>query len=327
MLGGDANLREVDARAGASDLHNDAAGLVTRFPREVSGLDSMPSAVAERAGSPVPPGDLRGGEAWIDFRGPPGTVPTVSFSDVVRGRFAPGTFRDRVVVVGATAPTLRDVHATPVGGGSLMAGAEVQANAIWTAMHGAPLRSAPRGVNLLLVALMALIAPLLALRLPALVAGLVAPVAGALFAVGAQLAFEAGLVVAVVPPLAALVIGTVGAIAWSQLAESRARRAVARDNELLEARVRERTQELRDTQVEVLQRLGVAVEWRDAETGLHIERIGRFCERLALAVGHVGGGGRAAAPRERAARRRQGRHPRSHPHQARPARRETSGPR
>ena len=29
----------------------------------------------------------------------------------------------------------------------------------------------------------------------------------------------------------------------------------------------------------------MAVEWRDAETGLHIERIGRFCERLALAVG------------------------------------------
>ena len=33
-------------------------------------------------------------------------------------------------------------------------------------------------------------------------------------------------------------------------------------------------------------RLGVAVEWRDAETGEHIDRIGRFCERLALAVGH-----------------------------------------
>jgi putative two-component system response regulator len=89
----------------------------------------------------------------------------------------------------------------------------------------------------------------------------------------------------VVAPRAALVVGGVGTIAWSQLAESRARRAVARDNEVLEARVRERTRELWDTQIEVLQRLGVAVEWRDAETGLHIERIGRFCQRLALEVG------------------------------------------
>ena len=87
------------------------------------------------------------------------------------------------------------------------------------------------------------------------------------------------------PPLVGLTVAVVGTIAWSQLAESRARHAVARDNQLLEERVRERTGELRQTQVEILQRLGVAVEWRDAETGLHIERIGNFCERLALAIG------------------------------------------
>jgi putative two-component system response regulator len=54
---------------------------------------------------------------------------------------------------------------------------------------------------------------------------------------------------------------------------------------VLERRVRERTEELWQTQVEVLQRLGVAIEWRDAETGRHIERIGAFCERLAVEVG------------------------------------------
>jgi putative two-component system response regulator len=104
------------------------------------------------------------------------------------------------------------------------------------------------------------------------------PIAGGLFLVGAQLAFDAGLIVDVVGPLAALFVGGVGTIAWSQL-------VVSRDNEVLERRVRERTQELWETQIEVLQRLGVAVEWRDAETGIHIERIGRFCERLALQAG------------------------------------------
>jgi hypothetical protein len=203
----------------------------------------------------------------------------------VRGHFAPGTFRDRIAVVGASAPTLRDVHATPVGGGDLMSGAEVQANAIWTAIHGFPLRSAPPFVAYLLIALMALVAPLLGLRFAAPVAALGAVLAAGLFAVAAQVAFDAGSIVPVVPALVALIVGTVGAIAWSQLAESRARRAVTRDNEVLEARVRERTRELEETQVEVLQRLGIAIEWRDAETGLHIERIGHFCERLALEVG------------------------------------------
>jgi response regulator RpfG family c-di-GMP phosphodiesterase len=109
--------------------------------------------------------------------------------------------------------------------------------------------------------------------------------AGVAFLAGAQAAFELGRIVDVAAPLVALLAGAAGAVAWSEVAESRARRRVTRDNELLELRVRERTSELREAEREIAHRLGVAVEWRDAETGTHIERIGRLCERLALEVG------------------------------------------
>ena len=56
-------------------------------------------------------------------------------------------------------------------------------------------------------------------------------------------------------------------------------------NELLERRVRERTEELRETQLEVVRRLALAAESRDGDTGQHIERMSRLCERLALAIG------------------------------------------
>ncbi len=102
---------------------------------------------------------------------------------------------------------------------------------------------------------------------------------------GAQLAFQAGMVVNVVAPLVTLAVSAVAFIAWSQLTERRTRLLVQRDNELLEARVRERTEELRRTQLEIVRRLGAAVEWRDADTGEHVDRIGRFAEALALAVG------------------------------------------
>ncbi len=286
VLGGDANLRRIGARAAASDLSNDASGSITRFSHEVSNLETIPVVAARRAGAaPLPDGAFGDDGALIDFRGPPGTIRTVSFSDVIRRDFAPGTFRDRVVVVGASAPTLRDVHSTPVGGDEPMAGAEVQANAIWTAMHGAPLHEPSALASLALIALLALVAPVVALCGSVLLAAFAVPLAGALFVVAAQLAFDAGLVLVAVPPLVALVVGGAGTLAWSQRAESRARRAVTRDNELLEQRVRERTQELWQTQIEICQRLGVAVEYRDAETGQHIERIGAFCERLALEVG------------------------------------------
>jgi HD-GYP domain-containing protein (c-di-GMP phosphodiesterase class II) len=286
VLGGDANLRRVHAEAAASDLHNDGSGTIVRLPRSVEGLDTIAVAAARRAGRPPLPAKAFDGDgAWIDWRGPPGTIPTVSFSDVIRGRFAPGTFRDKVVVIGASAPTLRDVHTTPVGGDEQMAGAEVQANAIWTALHGAPLRGASTLVSLLLIALLALMAPMIGVRRSAPLAGVSVFVVAGLYMLAAQLAFNDGVILDVVAPVTALLVGGFGTIAWSQLAESRARQAVARDNVLLERRVRERTHELWRTQVEIIERLGVAVEWRDAETGSHIERIGRFCERLALEVG------------------------------------------
>jgi CHASE2 domain-containing sensor protein len=286
VLGGDANLRSIGARAAASDLRNDTSGAIASFPREEGGLASIAVVTARRLSGHAPdPSGFRDGKAWIDYRGPPGTIPTVSFSDVVEDRIPDEMIRGQIVVVGATAPTLRDVHSTPVGGEQLMPGAEVQANAIWTALHGLPLRSAPLGVDLALLALLAMLAPLARWRLPLGVVGAVTVLAGAGFLAGAQLAFEGGTIIDVAAPLVALLIGAFGAIAWSEFAERRVRHRVTRDNELLEQRVRERTADLAEAEREIAHRLGVAVEWRDAETGVHIERMGRLCERLAREVG------------------------------------------
>jgi CHASE2 domain-containing sensor protein len=286
VLGGDDNLRAIDSRAAASDLRNDTSGAIASFPNQVGGLESIAVATAERlTGESPDPAGFRDGKAWIDYRGPPGTVPTVSFSDVLRGRVPDSEIRGRIVVVGGTAPTLRDVHSTPVGGEQLMAGAEVQANAIWTALGGLPLRSAPLGLNLAILVLLAMLAPLARWRLPLGAVSGVTVLAGAAFLAGAQLAFESGMILDVAAPLVALVIGAFGAIAWSEFAERRVRYRVSRDNELLEQRVRERTADLADAEREIAHRLGVAVEWRDAETGVHIERMGRMCERLAREVG------------------------------------------
>jgi HD-GYP domain-containing protein (c-di-GMP phosphodiesterase class II) len=286
VLGGDANLRAAHSRAAAGNLVNDPSGAITQFQRSVGGVDSVPVATAERAtGRPPAPGSFAGGKAWIDYRGGPGAIRTVPFAAVLRGRFDPAWFRGKVVVVGATTPTLQDVHPTPVGGSELMAGAEVEANAIATALEGDPLRSAPQATGWLLVALMALVAPLLRLRLGIVASTAAAALAGCAYVVAVQLAFDSGTVLTAVGPPLALVTGAVGTIVASHLAESFERRRVSRGNAILEAKVQERTAELRDTQLEVIRRLGAAVESRDRETAAHISRMSRLCHRLALATG------------------------------------------
>ena len=64
-----------------------------------------------------------------------------------------------------------------------------------------------------------------------------------------------------------------------------AREAVVHDNKLLDQKVNERTEQLRETQLEVIRRLGLAAEFRDDDTGLHITRMSRFCAKLAKAAG------------------------------------------
>ena len=272
VLGGDENLRAIDSLAAGSDLKNGSTGAVERFPYAVRGLKSLGVATAERVtGRPVDPKHFEDGQAQIDFRGPPGTVRTVSFSDVVRGRVDPGLLRGKIVVVGATAPTLRDVHQTPVHGDELMSGPEVQANAIWTALHGVPLRSAPPFLGYAAILLLGAVAPLARTRLRILAAAFVGLTVAAAYAVVGQLAFEGGSVLPLVAPLVAALVGTAGMTVVSHLRETLERRRVAR--------------ELRASQLEVIQRLSAAVEARDEDTGLHLERISWFARRLALAAG------------------------------------------
>jgi putative nucleotidyltransferase with HDIG domain len=58
-----------------------------------------------------------------------------------------------------------------------------------------------------------------------------------------------------------------------------------RKNEELELLVSERTQELEASQVEMIERLAIAAEFRDAETGEHTKRVGDMCAEIATRLG------------------------------------------
>jgi CHASE2 domain-containing sensor protein len=286
VLGGDENLKSAGAWAAAANLPTSPGGVIRRVPESIGGLDTIAVRTAENLSGRRPdPSLFGGGGALIDYRGPPGTVPTVSFSDLVKGRVDPGLIRGKVVVIGASAPSLQDVHATPTATHTSMSGPEIQANAIWTAMHGFPLRDGPPWAGVLALAVLAFAAPVAGLRLDARVAAGSAVLLGAGYAAGTVIAFDRGTVLSLVPPIAACAVGVVSSLAASYWMESRERRRVAGENEVLEDMVRARTAQLRETQLEIVRRLAQAAESRDEDTGLHIERMSRMCESLGRAVG------------------------------------------
>jgi adenylate cyclase len=215
IFGGEAVVREIGARAANTVVVPEPGGTIRKMRYEVDGLVTFGVAVAEAAtGEAVEPSEMEGdGEAWIDFRGPPGTIAHYSYSRVLRGRVPASAFRGKTVIVGASAPSLQDVHPTSTTGDELMAGPEVQANAAWTAERGFPLSSSGLVVDLLLILLMAAAPAAATLRMKAAPALLVALALGALYALAVQLAFDAGVVAPVVYPLLALVLSSLGALA------------------------------------------------------------------------------------------------------------------
>ncbi|HEX6976838.1 MAG TPA: adenylate/guanylate cyclase domain-containing protein [Patescibacteria group bacterium] len=68
----------------------------------------------------------------INYIGGPGSYITYSFSDVLDGEVNPRVFRDKIVLIGATAPDLHDNQLTPTSGSDFMSGVEIQANTIQT---------------------------------------------------------------------------------------------------------------------------------------------------------------------------------------------------
>lgn len=56
-------------------------------------------------------------------------------------------------------------------------------------------------------------------------------------------------------------------------------------NNCLEEKVRERTQELETTRLEIIQRLGRAAEYRDNETGQHVIRVSKYARVIGHAMG------------------------------------------
>ena len=166
MLGGDENLAAIGARAGAANLPEDDRGVLRRFRYQEGGLDTLAVAVAKRAGRDVARDDFASGGAWIDYRGPARTIPTVSFANVIRGKFDPASVRGRVVVIGATAPTLHDVHPTSVSGGrARWPGPRSRPTRSGPPCTAIPLRSLPGPVGILAIIALGLAVPLAACRI------------------------------------------------------------------------------------------------------------------------------------------------------------------
>ena len=212
VFGGDDVVRDVGARAASANYLSDSGRVVRKMEYEVDGLETLAVAAVERATGREITRDDFPDPAWIDYHGED-ALRIVPFSRAARGSFRPGTFRDKIVVVGATAPSLQDVHPTSVSGDEFMYGVEVQANAVSTLLRDFPLKEASEWVTVALILLFGAVGPIIAIRFGPVRAALLGLALAGLYAAFVQLMFNAGVIVDFVYPEASLALSVVNGLA------------------------------------------------------------------------------------------------------------------
>lgn len=79
----------------------------------------------------------------INFRGRPGNFKTISSLDILNGKFSPAEIKNKIVLIGATAPDLHDEIMVPTSLNKPMSGVEVHANAVDTIINERFLKHLP----------------------------------------------------------------------------------------------------------------------------------------------------------------------------------------
>ncbi len=167
------------------------------------------------------------GQLLIDYLGPPRTIPGVSVTDILRGKFAPGTFADKIVLVGATAVGTHDLRSSPFS--PAHAGTEINATVIDNIVTGRFLDRPEwwRVFDLLAIVLLAGLVAIAVTRTRA-VTGLLSAVAlfGGYVLLAGWLFARHGIWLNMVHPLLALTLNYTGLTAYRYLTEERERRRV-----------------------------------------------------------------------------------------------------
>jgi adenylate cyclase len=209
-------LRQAGVEPGITLFPTDPGGYIRQMKYSINKLITFPVVTAQTAtGKRVRPFS---GNRWIDYVGPAGTIHSVAYEDVYSGKVPPSFFRGKIVVIGPTGNDLHDIH--PTATDPQMSGAEVEANAINTVLRGFPISSIPGWINVALIVLFGVAVPFAALRARPIVSIAIAVGIGVIFAIVAQLLFNAGLIVSFVYPLLALILSGVGSLAVQLVTEA-----------------------------------------------------------------------------------------------------------
>ncbi len=238
-------LREAAAGIGFVNIDLDRDALVRRVSLARTYQDRLYGSFAWQLATLIgdrPPGPPPHRPVLINFRGPAGTFETIPYYIVLRGEVDSSRFKDRIVLIGAAAPILQDLHPTPFSLQHRMPGVEVQANLLDTLLQGDPIVETPLGLQLLILVVLVMMASFTTIRFRPLLAFFSSLVLVLIYSGATFYAFTRyDLWLPLVPPLGGIGLAFAGLTVVRYIEEEREKRRLSRyfSPQVVEAILRE----------------------------------------------------------------------------------------
>lgn len=134
----------------------------------------------------------------INFISKPGAYPRYPFSEVIDGKYSKEEFKDKIVLIGATAPDLHDEYFVPTSSGKAMPGVEIHANTIQQMIIGKSIKPAPDWLTILIIFVVAVAAGLMVSYLPIWLSTLLSAAIFTLYTFLAIIVFSTGTILNIV---------------------------------------------------------------------------------------------------------------------------------
>jgi adenylate cyclase len=162
----------------------------------------------------------------INYIGRPGTYTYYSFSDVIDGKYEKEEFKDKIILVGATAPDLHDSYFVPISYGRAMPGVEIHANIVQQLVTGRTIKIAPFWLTVFLIFLAAVIIALMDFYLPMWLSTILAGVSMVVYIFIAIFAFNFGVIMNLIYIPFSVVASYLGTILYFYMSEKKSRKQV-----------------------------------------------------------------------------------------------------
>ncbi|MBP7670864.1 adenylate/guanylate cyclase domain-containing protein [Candidatus Gracilibacteria bacterium] len=167
------------------------------------------------------------GRLFVNFFGPPNSYKHISFVDVVKGDFEPGTFTDKIVLIGPTSSKqFHDEYVVPTSENSLMSGIEFRANEIQTILEGKFLLPQSQTAEILTILAITLALTLILSATGIILGSVITVAAAGAYYAAAHFFFDRGLILNMVYPFLAIVLTYLTTIAYKYFVTDRHKRQI-----------------------------------------------------------------------------------------------------